>query len=345
MKLRTFIARRLLLLIPVLIGLTMITFTISHIIPADPAQAWAGGDKADQAQVEAIEEEYHLNEPLHVQYYYYMRDLLRYGEMGRSPVSGRDVSEDIKEYFPATFELTLFAMFFVIIIGIPTGIFSAIKRNKVPDHLIRVVSLMGSSMPIFWLGLLLQLVFAQWPALHWGQPILPPSGRIGTFIDPPTHLTGLFTVDSLLTLNAPAFTSSVAHIILPAFTLCFAVLGTIMRVMRSSMLDVMNQEYMKTARAKGLKEKDVIYKHGVKNALIPTTTILGMAFGGLLGGAVLTESIFGWPGMGRYAITSILFLDFPAIMGFTLLMGFVFVLMNLLVDILYAYLDPRIRLG
>ncbi len=343
MKLMHFIVRRLLLLIPVLIGLSVITFTISHLIPANPARAWAG-EKASPDTVKAVEEEYHLDEPVHLQYYYYMSDLL-HGDMGDSPTTNRPVREDIETYFPATFELTLVSMIIVVMVGIPLGIFSAVNRNKLPDHVIRVFSLLGSSMPIFWLGLLLQMAFSYYPGINFGFAILPPKGRIGAFVEPPEKVTGLYIVDSILALDGEALLSSVTHIILPAVTLSFAILGIIMRIMRSSMLDVMNQEYMNTARAKGLSYHDVIHKHGVKNALIPTTTILGMSFGGLLGGAVLTETIFSWPGMGKYAVGAILQLDFPAIMGFTLLIGFVYVIANLVVDIMYAYLDPRIRLG
>jgi len=343
MKLFEFVIRRLLLLIPVLIGLSLVTFTISHIIPADPGRAWAG-EKASDETVEAVEEEYHLNDPWHMQYYYYMDDLL-HGDFGDSPTTNRPVREDIENYFPATFELTLVAMVIVILVGVPLGIFSAVRRNKLPDHVIRIFSLMGSSMPIFWLGLLLQMTFSFYPGIYFGVPIFPPKGRIGAFVEPPDRITGLYIVDSVMTLNGEALLSSLVHIILPAVTLSFAILGIIMRITRSSMLDVMNKEYIKTARAKGLSYNEVIQKHAVKNAMIPTVTILGMAFGGLLGGAVLTETIFAWPGMGTYSLQAIRYLDFPAIMGFTLLIGFVYVIANLVVDIMYAYLDPRIRLG
>ncbi len=343
MKLFEFIVRRLLLLIPVLIGLSLVTFAISHLIPANPGKAWAG-EKATPEVIEQVEDEYHLNDPLHMQYFYYMSDLLQ-GDLGDSPTTNRPVREDIESYFPATFELTLVAMTIVVLVGIPLGIFSAVKRNKLPDHLIRLFSLMGSSMPIFWLGLLLQMAFSFYPGIVFGIPLFPPKGRIGAFVDAPDRITGLYIVDSVLTLNGEALLSSLAHIILPAVTLSFAILGIIMRITRSSMLDVMNKEYIKTARAKGLSYNEVIQKHAVKNAMIPTVTILGMSFGGLLGGAVLTETIFAWPGMGTYSLQAIQHLDFPAIMGFTLLIGFVYVIANLVVDIMYAYLDPRIRLG
>lgn len=338
MRLIDYIIRRIFLIIPVLIGVSLITFTLSHVIPGDPARLYAG-EQAKPEQVEQVRKNLRLDKPTHIQYYYYMKGLI-HGDLGNSiSEGGRPVSEAIKGYFPATFELTLISMFLCLIMGIPLGVLSATKKDKTTDHITRVIALSGVSMPIFWLGLLLQLLFFY--KMGW----LPATGRIGDFVTPPKHITGLYIIDSILTRNRIAFVSSVKHILMPAFCLSYHSMGIILRMTRSSMLEVSRQDYIRTARAKGLSERSVVYKHTLRNALIPTTTVAGLAFGGLLGGAVLTETIFAWPGMGRYAVTAIMSLDYPAIMGFALLMAVIYTLANLIVDILYAVLDPRIRYG
>ncbi len=334
MKLWQYIVRRLLMLIPVVIGVTLITFTIAYVIPADPARAWAG-QKAPPEVVEQIREKYHLNDPLYVQYYYYISGLVR-GDWGYSHSEHRPVLDCLMDYFPATFELTIWAMAIAIPVGIYLGVVSAVKRNKIPDHLSRIFALSGVSMPIFWLGLLLILIFYTY--LGW----FPASGR---GITPSHTYTGLYILDSILSLDFQSLASDIWHIILPAVTLSYATLAVMTRMTRSSMLEVLRLDYIKTARAKGLPDKIVIYRHALRNALIPTLTVAGLAFAGLLGGAVLTETIFSWPGMGRYAYHAISTLDFPAIMGVTFLMAVIFVIANLIVDIMYAYLDPRIKLG
>ena len=334
MKLWEYIVRRLVMLIPVVIGVTLITFTISYVIPADPARAWAG-QKAPPQVVKEIRERYHLNDPVYVQYYYYITGLLK-GDWGYSHSENRPVINCLADYFPATFELTIWAMIIAIPTGIYLGVVSAVKRNKIPDHLSRVFALSGVSMPIFWLGLLLILLF------YTVLGILPASGR---GIAPAHTYTGLYILDSILSLDFHALTDDFLHLILPAVTLSYATLAVITRMTRSSMLEVLRLDYIKTAKAKGLPDKVVIYRHALRNALIPTLTVSGLAFAGLLGGAVLTETIFAWPGMGRYAYHAISTLDFPAIMGVTFLMAIIFVIANLVVDIIYAYLDPRIKLG
>jgi peptide/nickel transport system permease protein len=236
-------------------------------------------------------------------------------------------------------ELSLAALLVSLVMGIPAGIWSSVMRNRWPDHIVRIFSLIGGSLPIFWLGLIVIGVF--YNQLGW----LPGVGRIDQFVPPPPTITGLFVVDSLLTGNLPALQSSLAHLILPAFTLGYYSTAVIARMMRSSMLEVLNQDYMRTARAKGLRERLVIVRHGLRNALIPTVTIVGVTFGSLLSGAVLTETIFSWPGLGRYATASAINLDFPAVMGVTLLAAVVYTLANLAVDISYHFLDPRIQNG
>jgi len=249
----------------------------------------------------------------------------------------RPVAQDLSEFFPATIELSLSALLISLVIGVPTGVWSSLFRNRLPDHLVRVFSLVGGSLPIFWLGLLLIGLF--YSNLGW----LPAGGRIDDFVPPPRPITGLFVVDSLLTGNVTALQSSVQHLILPAFTLGYFSTAVISRMMRSSMLEVLNQDYIRTARAKGLLERLVVVRHAVRNALIPTFTIVGLTFGSLLSGAVLTETTFSWPGLGRYATAAAIGVDFPAVMGVTLLAAVVYTLANLIVDLGYAFLDPRIR--
>lgn len=332
-----FAARRLVGIVFVLIGVSVITFTISHLVPADPAVA-ALGDRARDEQLAAFRAEYGLDKPVVEQYFIYMKNLLQ-GDLGKSIRTRRPVAQDLGEFFPATFELAMVALLIAVLIGIPTGILSALNRNKVPDHAVRVFALIGGSLPIFWLGLLLIGLF--YTQLGW----LPAGGRIGQFVEPPERITGLFIPDSILTGNMEALQSSVWHILLPAFTLGYFSTAVISRMMRSSMLEVMNQDYLRTARAKGLRERGVVLRHAFRNALIPTLTIIGVTFGSLLAGAVLTETIFSWPGLGRYATAAAIGLDFPAVMGVTLLAAIIYPIANLMVDLGYAWLDPRIKNG
>ncbi len=332
-----FLLRRLIGVIAVIIGVSIITFAISHVVPADPVAA-ALGDHATDAQIAAFKAEYGLDKPLVNQYLIYMSGLL-HGDLGVSIRSRRPVALDLRDFFPATLELSLAALLVSLLIGIPAGIWSSVMRNRLPDHIVRIFSLIGGSLPIFWLGLIVIGVF--YNQLGW----LPGGGRIDEFIGAPRTITGLFVVDSILTGNLPALQSSLAHLILPAVTLGYYSTAVIARMMRSSMLEVLNQDYMRTARAKGLRERMVILRHGMRNALIPTLTIVGITFGSLLSGAVLTETIFSWPGLGRYATASAINLDFPAVMGVTLLAAVVYTLANLVVDIGYRFLDPRIQNG
>ena len=338
MKTWEFIVRRLLLLIPVLIGVTIITFTVSHIIPADPARAFAGGPKAQPDVIERITKELHLDEPIWVQYFYYLNNLIHF-DLGKSYLENRPVTEALGQYFPATLELTIFAMLIAIPLGILGGIISAVRRNKLSDHLTRMIAIVGYSLPIFWLALMLQYVLA------YLIPIFPLEGRLAIGMNPPTSITGLYVFDSILTGNLNTLGSALMHLVLPAFTLGFATLALILRMTRSSMLEVMGMDYIRTGRAKGLSERKIIYKHALRNALIPTITVTGLAFGGLLGGAVLTETIFNWPGMGRFAARAVLGFDFNAVMGFTIVIAIIYVIANLVVDILYAVIDPRVKLG
>ncbi len=333
----SFLLRRLVDILAVMLGVSVITFTISHVIPADPVAA-ALGDHATDAQIAQFRAEYGLDKPVAEQYLIYMTGLL-HGDFGTSIRTRRPVGSDLRDFFPATLELSLAALLVSILLGIPAGIWSSVMRNRLPDHIVRVLSLIGGSLPIFWLGLVLIGVF------YTQLGLLPVGGRIDQFVEPPPTITGLYLVDSLLTGKFTAFQSSLLHLILPAFTLGYYSTAVIARMMRSSMLEVLGQDYLRTARAKGLRERAIVVRHALKNALIPTMTIVGLTFGSLLSGAVLTETIFTWPGLGRYATASAINLDFPAVMGVTLLAAVVYTLANVAVDLSYRFLDPRIQNG
>ena len=258
------------------------------------------------------------------------------------------MTDALRDYFPGTIELTITAMIICVLLGIPLGIISAIKKDKWPDHIVRIFSLTGISIPVFWFALILQYVF--YLKLSW----LPLGGRLDAGVPPPTfnlpflpdiHSTGLYVLDSLLGGQWDTLTMALLHLVMPAFCLAFIQLAVIARMTRGSMLEAMTQDFVRTARSKGLSERVVIFKHALRNAMIPTTTVIGLMFGGLLSGAVLTETIFYWPGIGRYSTHAIIGLDYPSIMGFTLIIALVYIFTNLLVDIIYAYLDPRIKYG
>ncbi len=321
----------------VILGVSMITFFISHVVPADPVAA-ALGDHAREDQIAAFRAEYGLDKPVVEQYVIYIDNLL-HGNLGVSIRTRRPVIDDLRDFFPATLELSLAALLVSIFIGVPTGVWSSLFRNRLPDNVVRVFALIGGSLPIFWLGLIVISIF--YYQLGW----LPLGGRIGDFVRPPQTITGLYVVDSLLTGNMPALVSSLRHLILPAFTLGYFSTAVISRMTRSSMLEVLNQDYIRTARAKGLHERLVVLRHGLRNAMLPTVTVIGVTFGSLLSGAVLTETVFSWPGLGLYATASAISLDFPAVMGVTLLAALVYTLVNLIVDLSYHWFYPRIQNG
>jgi peptide/nickel transport system permease protein len=340
MRLSRYILRRLLLIIPVLIGVSLIVFMLTR-VTGDPVAAYIN-EKMTPAQIEIVREKYHLNEPVWTQYWYWF-DGLMHGDWGWSKTAAQPVTSAIVYYFPATFELALVSMLISITVGIWLGTKSAIKKNKPFDQGTRVLSLVGVSLPVFLLGLLLLQIF--YSQLH----LFPYAGRLSeSFIvagTVPKGLTGFYLIDSLLLGNVSMFVDVLWHLVLPAVTLSLAGIAVLLRIQRNSMLEVLGLDYVKTARAKGLDEKKVINVHARKNALIPTTTVVGMAFGALLGGAVLTESIFSWPGLGKWSASSIGRMDTASILGFCLLVALIYVIVNLVVDIIYAYLDPRVRLG
>jgi len=335
-------------MIPVLIGVSMMTFTLSHVI-GDPVAAYISSQdvKLSEQQIQRIVQAHHLDDPLYMQYFYYISDLLR-GDWGISRTdSDRPVTESIQRYFPATAELTMVSMIFALALGIPIGIISAVRKDRPADHATRLFSLVGVSMPVFWLALLLQYVFYYQMKIH-NLPNLPSGGRVDQFVwlDHPLHVvTGIYTVDSLITGNFAIFFDALVHLILPGFALSYVFMAVFVRMMRSSMLEVMRQDYITLARSKGLAERVVIYRHALRNAMIPTVTVAGLAFGGLLAGAVLTETVFSFPGIGRWSVSAIVRDDIASIMGFMLIIAVVYMLANLIVDLLYAWIDPRIRLG
>lgn len=300
-----YIIRRLLLAIPVLIGVSILVFSIVRFIPGDPARAIAGVHASPQ-YIEQVRKELLLDRSLPVQYYVYMSNLLK-GDMGRSAFTNRPVAVELRERFPNTLMLAMAAMGISIVIGMSAGIISATRRYSLFDNISMFAALIGVAAPVFWLGVMLQLLFS----VHLGWL---PSGGVG----------------------------SLKHLILPAITLGLASSALIARITRSSMLEVLRQDYVTTARSKGLIEYMVTYKHALKNALIPVVTVMGLQFGTLLGGTVLTETIFSWPGIGRLMVDSILARDYPVVQGAVLLLAVLFVLINLLVDIIYAFLNPRI---
>jgi len=300
--------------------------------------AAALGDHATDAQIAQFRAEYHLDRPLPEQYLTYATGILR-GDLGRSIRTRRSVADDLADSFPATLELSFAALLISIVLGVPAGVWSAISRGRLPDLVVRVLSLAGGSLPVFWLGLIVIGLF--YYQLGW----FPGGGRLDTFVPPPPTRTGLYVLDSILAGDLTALRSSLVHLVLPALTLGYFSTAVIARMTRSSMLEVLGQDYMRTARAKGLREPVIVLRHALRNALIPTVTIIGLTFGSLLSGAVLTETIFSWPGLGRYATASAVSLDFPAVLGVTLLAAVVYPVANLIVDVAYYWLDPRIQHG
>ena len=322
---------------PLMIGMTLIAFVVSHSVPADPVAAHLGQrSMEDPTIVAAFRQQWGLDKPLPEQYLSYLRNLVQ-GNLGVSIRTHMPVAEDLGRYLPASAELAVMATGVGIVLGIPFGVVSAVNRNRWIDHIVRGVSLLGVSSPVFWLGLIGLYVF--YFRLGW----LPGPGRLDVGMPEPTRLSGMYTLDSLLTGNWSAFVASVRHLVLPGMVLASVYLGLVTRMTRSSMLEVLSADYVRTARGKGLRERAVIFRHALGNALVPTITILGLAFGDILAGTVLTETIFSWPGIGRYAYQSAVTLDFPAIMGVSLLIAVVFITVNLVTDVAYVVVDPRLR--
>jgi peptide/nickel transport system permease protein len=330
-----FIIRRLAGLLFVLVGVSIFTFIIAQLVPVDPA-ASALGAKAREEQIQAYRQQLGLDRPVWEQYVRYVWRLLQ-GDLGASIRTRRPVADDLRDFFPATLELSLAALLVSLFIGIPLGIVAALQRNNWLDAAARLFALIGGSMPIFYVGLLGLGFFYR--TLRW----LPGPGRLDSTLNPPAAITGLFTLDALLSGNWPVLQNSLWHLILPALTLGYFSTAVLLRITRSSMLEALSQDYVRTARAKGLAERLIVLRHVFKNSLPPVLTTIGITFGSLLSGAVLTETVFGWPGLGRYATTSVSNLDLPAVMGVTLLAAVVYPMINTLVDIGYTLVDPRVQ--
>lgn len=332
-----FIARRLVMLIPVLFGVSLIIFALTRIIPGNPIDLMIS-PMADDEMRARITAEAGLNDPIWLQYVSYLKMVLS-GNLGDSFVTSRPVLSDLAIRFMPTFELTLAATILALLAAVPLGIAAAVWRNSLVDHVSRVISIVGVGMPVFWVGLLAIYIF--YFKLAW----LPaPQGRIDPFIAPPATITGLFTVDALLTGNWPALKSALSALVLPAGVLGFAAMAPLARMTRSGMIEALDADYTRAARALGLSARSVVLRHAFRNALLPLLTMTAIVYGYMLGGVVLIENVFAWPGLGRYVFTAITSSDYPAIQGFILYSTTVYVLIFLLVDILYVVLDPRVRL-
>ncbi|MFX0054563.1 MAG: ABC transporter permease [Promethearchaeota archaeon] len=341
MRLRDYVIRRIFLSIPVVIGVLAITFVLAYMV-GDPLSLYID-ERTNPATYDAIRRLHGLNEPIYIQFFLYLRNLFS-GDWGYSNTMRMDVIPSIQRLFPATIELAIVSMIIAVVIGIPLGIVSATRKDQMTDHATRVIALAGVSMPIFWFALMLKYLF-YYQFFMWGLPFLPEGGRYSFYYIDYVPVTNFILVDSILTLNPVLFFDALIHFVMPAMCLGYIYLAVITRMMRSSMLEVLKEDYITLARSKGLRERVVIYRHALRNAMIPTVTVIGLAFGGLITGAVLTETIFSWPGLGRWAVQSILTSDIPSINAFTILVAIVFVTANLIVDLIYAGLDPRIRYG
>ena len=330
-----FLLTRFSLIIPTFIGMTLLAFFLIRLVPGDPIETMAGERGIDAARHEALLKEYGLDRPVLVQYGIYIGRVL-HGDLGKSMITQSPVLTEFAALFPATIELALCAIVFALLVGIPAGIIAAVRRNSVFDHGVMGVSLTGSSMPIFWWGLLLILLFSV--QLGW----TPVSGRIDVkyYLEP---VTGFLTIDALLSGEKGAFRSAVSHLILPTIVLGTQPLAIIARMTRSAMLEVLGEDYIRTARAKGLSTVRVVALHALRNALIPVITVIGLQVGVLFTGAILTETIFSWPGVGKWMIEAINRRDYPVLQGGVLLLGLVVMTVNLLVDVTYGIINPRIR--
>ncbi|RHW34777.1 ABC transporter permease [Lysinibacillus yapensis] len=329
-----YIGKRILQLIPVLLGMTFVVFLIIRAIPGDPAQVILG-QQATEESIKALREKLGLDQPWYIQYFDYLKGLLT-GDLGESLRTRQPISTEIWPYLAATIELAIFAMILAVIIGMNAGIISAWFQNSWFDYIAMVIALIGVSMPIFWLGLMEQWAFSI--ELHW----LPTSGR-EEVRNPVEAITHFYLIDTLIQGRLDQFWIAVKHLILPGVALATIPMAIIARMTRSSMLEVLRSDYIRTARAKGQKMSKVIYKHALKNALIPIITIIGLQTGLLLGGAILTETIFSWPGIGRYIYEAIGYRDYTVIQSGILIVAFMFVMINLFVDLLYSVIDSRIK--
>jgi peptide/nickel transport system permease protein len=339
MGLWQYILRRIALAVLVLFIVSIATFVLAHAVPGDPVNAVIGERQADKPEIRArIEKRYGLDKPLPVQYAYYLRNLLR-GDLGETITTRQPVASELGKFVPATIELTIGSMIFALGLGIPLGIIAAVRQDRLADNISRFVALLGTSVPVFWLGLILSYVF------FYRLRLLPGSGQLDVGMAKPPHVTGLISVDALVAGQWDVFWSLLRHIVMPSVVLGSYAMGIVARMLRSSLVAAMSDDYVRTARAKGVSERRVVTTHALRNALIPTVTVIGLTFASLLAGAVLTETIFSWPGVGQFSVRMALKLDYPGLLGVTLVVAVAYVMVNLVVDVLYGVLDPRIRVS
>ncbi len=329
--------RRLGISVLLVLGVTLVTFILTNLVPGDPALANLGEQAgSDPEIVAAYKAHYGLDKSLPQQYLIYLGNLL-HGDLGESQLTHQSVASDLRTAVPATMELAIGAIVLSVLIGVSFGVIGAIRRGKVVDQSLRVVSLIGISVPTFWLALVVFYVFS------FKLDIAPGSGRLSPALDPPPQVTGMYTVDALLAGQWYTFLDAVAHVLLPTLVLAAYTVGLLTRFTRTAVLEVLDQDYIRAARAKGLPSRTVLFRYVLRAAMVPILTVTGLAFGSLLSGTVLVESIFSWPGLGAYAYESASHLDLPGIMGVGLVVGITYVVINLIVDLLYGVIDPRVR--
>jgi peptide/nickel transport system permease protein len=334
-----YILRRLILLIPMLLGISLVLFLIFNLVQIDPLVMIVGERAMDKPEVvEAARIRWGLDRPVWEQYLTYVVNMLR-GDFGDSFLTKRPVVTDLTLFLPATIELAVSSLLFAGIIGIPLGVIAGLRHRGWIDRFTWLVSLLNASLPPFWTGLIFLTIF------YFNLGIAPGPGRLDARMIDPQRITGLYTLDSLLTGNLPAFLSTLHHLMLPTLILGGFTLAIVLRVTRAAIIEEMRRDYVRTARGKGLRERQVVIRHALRNVLIPLVTILGLAFAGLLSGAVMTETVFDWPGLGQYLVKAAVNFDYPAIQGGTILIAVIYVIVNMLVDILYGVLDPRVRYG
>jgi peptide/nickel transport system permease protein len=340
MNLKEYVIRRLLLMIPVFIGVYTMVFIISRVLPGDPIVLMLGPSAGvySPEQLAVLRHQLGLDQPIYVQYFSYLAGLFR-GDWGYSLHTRRPVLSDLEQFFPATFELATASMIIAVVVGIPLGVVAATHRNKFLDNASRLGVLFGLSVPEFWSGIMFQIVFASMFRL------LPVSGRWPTIssVAPPTHVTGLYVLDSLLTLNFPALIISLEYLILPAIVLSFSSMSQITRFVRAQMIEVSTQDFVSSARANGVPKSLVNYVYMLRNSLTTTLTMVGSVYALLLGGAFVVETVFAWPGIANYTVQSVLYKDFNSVIGAVIVFGLGFLIVNFVVDLLYGYLDPRVR--
>jgi peptide/nickel transport system permease protein len=335
----TYLGRRFALAFVALFGVIVTAFLVAHMVPADPL-ATVLSDQAtkDPSVRAAYVKRWGLDRSLPEQFLAYLANVFR-GDLGEAFTTRRPVLQDLRQFLPATIELSLAALLFSVVVGVPLGVWAAVRHNRSADHAARAISLIGAAAPIFWTGLIALYVF--YYVLGWA----PGPGRLDTHLTLPPRVTGFLLVDALVDGKADVFASALRHLILPAVVLGWFIMGLIARTTRASLLEVLAADYVRTARSKGLGEGQVVGMHALRNALIPVVTVIGLTFASLLSGAVLTETVFAWPGLGRYAVTASTRLDYPAILGVTMITAVVYIVVNLVVDLLYGILDPRIRVS